>query len=875
MPEAASLFVRVQADVSRAVSGLKATQGQLEATGASAKKMDAAMAASARTSKAAASSYAAASGAAATSAKAHNTMTPAVARAEKATGKMGRTAQGVRGAMSGMGMGVTAAQGGMLALAYGVGKAIKTASDFDGAMRNVNSIARLSETQFQGLRESVLGLAGPTAQTPQTLAEGMYQLVSSGFDAHESLEILRSSATSATAGLTDTATATTAVAGVLNAYHLSARDAAEVSDDLFQTVNLGVLSFEDLAQGIGPVLPFAQQLGVSLKQVGAMTATLTKGGVPAAEAFTYMKGAMAQLVKPSSDLSKQFHELGVKSGSELIRKTGSLQGALEALYKSVGGDTGKFAKLFPDIRGMTAAFRATGQNARSAKKDLADFNQTAGATKRVFDEQMKSAPMQFKKTKAEVSALGVALGDDLKPAAMGAMSAIGFAARNLATLFRVDQAGRMPLPWVAQAKRAASMADVKVPISMKIVGDTEAIAKAKKVKTGLFSIPSIRKSAIRVTTNADVVATRVKTVLSHVKEKVVPLKLKTTYDRAGNASTVVTRLPAIKVPVQKPKIPAPDTSALKSGTAAAKRMVDVIPGAKKTRVSAPGATQAASQAQNVGTQVRSIPKVWNVDINLRPHGKVPTRASGGRIDTALTEVNERGPESITSPSGMTAMLGDGRRQVMALPMGWHVNTATQTKNMFGNIAGLKGGGAPKRKKGEKRREYQDRYNAWVQRNQGIKDSRSDEAIARIPLVKDKDGNTVENTLAIDAKNISRAKRHLAEARKMKGPERKEATARAKAEIAQAQKQYALDEASLAASQANTDAQEAQTAAIKAQADAIAENTKQLKANYDFAQSVHTARKSVTDTTMTGILDGSLGGQLTEWILTNSPRWATP
>lgn len=42
----------------------------------------------------------------------------------------------------------------------------------------------------------------------------------------------------------------------------------------------------------------------------------------------------------------------------------------------------------------------------------------------------------------------------------------------------------------------------------------------------------------------------------------------------------------------------------------------------------------------------------------------------------------------------------------------------------------------------------------------------------------------------------------------------------------------------------------------------------------FAQSVHTANKSVTDTTLNAILDRSLGGQLSQMLLTLSPRMAT-
>ena len=74
--------------------------------------------------------------------------------------------------------------------------------DFDKAMRNVNSIAQLPKKQFKSLSDNVLELAKKVNQAPQTLAEGLYDLVSSGFDAAESMVVLESSAKAATAGLT-------------------------------------------------------------------------------------------------------------------------------------------------------------------------------------------------------------------------------------------------------------------------------------------------------------------------------------------------------------------------------------------------------------------------------------------------------------------------------------------------------------------------------------------------------------------------------------------------------------------------------------------------------------------------------------------------
>ena len=276
------------------------------------------------------------------------------------------------------------------AVAVGIRKGSDAIIGFDREMRNVNSIAQLSEGSFRDLERSVLSLAGPTAQSPQTLAKGLYQLVSSGFAADDALKVLKASALAATAGLTTTEVSTKAVAAVLNSYGLNASQAGKVSDALFRTVDRGVISFEELASNIGDVLPFASALGVDVKQVGGAIATMTKAGVSGAETMTRIKGTMAALIKPSEAMRDAYKQLGVASGEDLIRKFGSLQGALQALQKTTGGNKEKLAELFPEIRGLSGALLLTGANAQKANKDLEGLRNSSGATAKALEQQSKS-----------------------------------------------------------------------------------------------------------------------------------------------------------------------------------------------------------------------------------------------------------------------------------------------------------------------------------------------------------------------------------------------------------------------------------------------------------------------------------------------------
>jgi TP901 family phage tail tape measure protein len=290
----------------------------------------------------------------------------------------------------------------------------KLAIDFDRAMRNVNSIAQLPERQLQRLRKDVLSLAGPTAQAPQTLAEGLYTLVSSGFDARQSLHIMKSAANAATAGLTEAATSTKVMAAVLNAYRLPASKAKSVSDILFRTVDRGVITFEELAQNIGDTLPFAASLGVSLTEVGAATATMTKQGLGAPETMTRIRNLLQTMIKPGEGLKKAFKELGVESGETLIKQKG-FQGALEAVIGSTDGSKRAVAKLFPNIRALGGALALTGGNSKAAAEDLKGMQGAGGATSRALKEQAKSMSFQWNRFMANLKVLAIELGTSFMP----------------------------------------------------------------------------------------------------------------------------------------------------------------------------------------------------------------------------------------------------------------------------------------------------------------------------------------------------------------------------------------------------------------------------------------------------------------------------
>jgi TP901 family phage tail tape measure protein len=312
---------------------------------------------------------------------------------------------------------VTGVVGGVTALAAGLTYAITKAVAFDKAMRNVNSLTGANSKQFAAMEKQVISMSTKLPQSATTLAEGLYDIASSGFQGADGLKVLDAAARSASAGVTTTAVSARAITGVLNAYGLKAKDAADVSDVLFSTVNLGVITFDELANNLGDVVGSAAAASVGIDQVGAAIATMTLSGVKGAQATTSLNDLMKGLVQPSTAMISLYKQLGYESGASALKQKG-LRGVMEDIRKATGGNITSMLQLFPNIeaaRGALALMANDGANYAKVADQITDKNKRVGATQKVLDEQMKSVSAQWELFRNRIDASATTIGVALLP----------------------------------------------------------------------------------------------------------------------------------------------------------------------------------------------------------------------------------------------------------------------------------------------------------------------------------------------------------------------------------------------------------------------------------------------------------------------------
>jgi len=312
----------------------------------------------------------------------------------------------------------------MVGAVAGVGTAaVKMASDFDTSMRNVNSITKLSEQELGKLSKQVVDLSKKFPQSAKTLAEGLYDISSSGFQGAEGMKVLEASAKAASAGLTDTSTAAKGITAVLNAYTMSADKASDIADTMFATVDKGVITFEELSSQIGEVVGTANLANINFNELSGALAYMTTKGIDAAEATTSLNRLILSIIDPSKALAEVLREAGFESGEMALQQIG-LVGVLELMEKASGGSLTKLQEMTPEMRALKAAGALLGSGIEELNGFMSTFGDTTGYATRALEEQQKSLSYQLSILKNDISAIGISLGSELLPSITSATTSI-------------------------------------------------------------------------------------------------------------------------------------------------------------------------------------------------------------------------------------------------------------------------------------------------------------------------------------------------------------------------------------------------------------------------------------------------------------------
>ncbi len=312
-----------------------------------------------------------------------------------------------------------------------IGAAISELLKLDESLRKVQSITKESDESIKALNDSLLKAAREGklfGQTAGEIAAGMFEIVQSGFDSAEAFDIALVAAQAAATGFTDAATAGKVITGAIKAFGMEASDARRVANILFQTVDTGVVKFEELANGLGVAMAPAAALGVPLEELGAAIGTMTIKGMPAQRAMTSLTRIMMAFLDPSDKAKQAAADMGFSLSAQTV-ETHGLMGAMKLLNEATGGSNELLADVFDRQRALVGAFTLLNDEGAAYTDILGKMNGAqadAGALAKAWEERQKALTVRLGILRSQVLSL---ITTALQPAARALSEVVGWFTR--------------------------------------------------------------------------------------------------------------------------------------------------------------------------------------------------------------------------------------------------------------------------------------------------------------------------------------------------------------------------------------------------------------------------------------------------------------
>lgn len=326
-----------------------------------------------------------------------------------------RTTEVMRGvgeigkAMTGFGVGAAA----------GLGAAVKTAADFDTAMRKAGAIAGANKAQFNDMRQAALDLGARTSKSATEVANAMTDMAAKGFSANQVIAAMPGVISAAEASGEDLALTSDTVASALNGFGLKASDATHVADVLAMAANKTAAGVEDMQYAFKYSAPVARQLGISLEELASATGIMSNAGIKGEQAGTTLRGGLTQLLNPSEKTSKLMEKMGVKV-TDANGKFVGLSGVIKNLNSSMRGmtDAQKVATLSQIVGTEAASGFLTLMQAGPAKIDgmTASLKNSAGASAETAAQMKAGIGGTFQNLQGAIETFAITIGTALIPA---------------------------------------------------------------------------------------------------------------------------------------------------------------------------------------------------------------------------------------------------------------------------------------------------------------------------------------------------------------------------------------------------------------------------------------------------------------------------
>jgi TP901 family phage tail tape measure protein len=292
--------------------------------------------------------------------------------------------------------------------------ATKGALQFNDGMAKVNVTARLGKQELGALGDRLKAL--PLYGTDlQAIPESFNRIISATGDVNKSTDIMAVSLKAARANFGDLDVTANAIVNTMGSAGDEFANATQVSDMLTKTMQLGNAEFNDLANYLPRIIPYAKQLGFTTNEVAGAMATLTAKGQTADQVSMLLQNTFTAL----GDTKKRAN---IQKFVDVFDANGKIKPFAEVftnLRKGIDGMTNKELAEFKGALDLDAqagaAFQGLIMNSELLTKNIGDIKNAAGETTKALTAGAKPAADNIALLKEKWDKAKNAFGDKLIP----------------------------------------------------------------------------------------------------------------------------------------------------------------------------------------------------------------------------------------------------------------------------------------------------------------------------------------------------------------------------------------------------------------------------------------------------------------------------
>lgn len=310
------------------------------------------------------------------------------------------------------------------------GTILKSSLRFDDAGNPLTANAEERLANAIAAQQLVNSESINNAVTSSEALRGQYEVLSSGFTSQqESQEVLEQGLKLIGIGRAGGASVNTTatlqlLTKTLNAYELSAADAAKTAAILNATVENGLTTIQELSNGFGATSAQASKANIALVDTAAAVSVLTAQGTSTAESLTGIARVSANIINKTPEAEKELAKLQLRGEKIRFDKaeiaTKGFTQALIDLYDAAGGSSEILTKIFPEdvaYRTVNALLTEQGRRLASTKEAISSADETK--LNEIFEVAQSDRTARFfrlaNRFKESIIEIGISLAPTLEP----------------------------------------------------------------------------------------------------------------------------------------------------------------------------------------------------------------------------------------------------------------------------------------------------------------------------------------------------------------------------------------------------------------------------------------------------------------------------